>query len=139
AGLDRSSGELVGPPIPGYVPLAGQLAEALLASGYDVAVNVGASPFKIDVALEGKSHGTPFRIAILCDEGEGDDGAYRRTQRASLLRSRGWQVAHVDSLEWLRNRSAVLDRIRRLVPDESARTRLEDIRESALATISTPA
>lgn len=133
SGLDRSSGYFAGPPIPGYVPLAGQLAEALLASGYDAAVNVGASPFKIDVALEGRSHGAPYRIAILCDEGEGDDGAYRRTQRASLLRSRGWQVAHVDSLEWLRNRNAVLDRIRRFLPEESARARAEEIREPPIS------
>lgn len=105
--------------LPGHVPLAGQLADVLLASGLEATVNVGASPFKVDVAIEGESRGTPYRVAILCDEGIGDDGPYRRTQRASLLRSRGWRVVHVDGMEWLLDRDAVLDRIRKTVPQDA--------------------
>jgi hypothetical protein len=99
--------------LPGFVPLAGQVAEALLARGIEASVHVGASRFKVDVALEGARDGRPYRIAILCDEGDGDDGAYRRTQRAAALRLRGWRVVHVDGIEWLFDREAVLARIGR--------------------------
>jgi hypothetical protein len=98
--------------LPGFVPLTGQIAEALLAKGIGVTTHVGASQFKVDVALEGEIECRPYRIAILCDDGDAEDGAYRRVQRASLLRRRGWGVVHVDSMEWLMDRDAVLERIR---------------------------
>ncbi len=100
-------------PFPGYVPLAGQVAEALLARSIEASVHVGASRFKVDVALEGSLDGKPYRVAILCDEGSEDDGAYRRTQRATALRQRDWRVVHVDGIEWLSDREAVLARIER--------------------------
>ncbi|TNY27180.1 hypothetical protein BV497_04720 [Fulvimonas soli] len=99
--------------LPGFVPLAGQVAEALLARGIEVSIYVGASRFKVDVALEGSLDGKTYQVAILCDEGDGDDGAYRRTQRAAALRRRGWRVVHVDGVEWLFDRETVLTRIGR--------------------------
>jgi RecA/RadA recombinase len=99
--------------LPGFVPLAGQIIEALLAKGVEATVHVGASRFKVDVAVEGEVAGRAYRVAILCDEGDTDDGAYRRTQRASLLRRRGWCIVHVDGIEWLADRDAVLARIGR--------------------------
>lgn len=98
-------------PLPGYVPLAGQIAEALQTRGHKPTVSVGSSAFRVDIALEGGVDGKQYRVAILCDEGGGADGAYRRAQRAALLRRRGWQVRHVDSLDWLDNRDAVIARI----------------------------
>lgn len=111
----RSTEPTTGSALPGYIPLAGQLAEALIAQGLDVVVHVGTSQFKVDVAIEGEHDGRRYRLAVLCDEGVRDDGAYRRTQRASLLRKRGWQVVHVDGMEWLLDRAAVLARINRAV------------------------
>ncbi len=99
--------------LPGFVPLAGQLIEALFAKGIEASAHVGASRFKVHVAAEGEVAGRAYRVAILCDEGDTDDGAYRRTQRASLLRRRGWHVVHVDGIEWLTDRNAVLMRIER--------------------------
>lgn len=112
----RSEGDIVmtrghKEPLPGCVPLAGQLADALIARGHAVAVGVGASLFKVDVALEGERNGTPYRVAVLCDDGASDDGAFRRAQRAALLRRRGWRVVHVDSLQWLREPESVLARV----------------------------
>jgi hypothetical protein len=101
--------------LPGYIPLAGQLAEALLACGYTVAVGVGASEFKIDIAVEGQRDGHAYKVALLCDEGDRDDGAYRRAQRASLLAQRGWRVVHIDALEWFRQRDSVMNRIKRAI------------------------
>lgn len=105
-------------PLPGFVPLAGQVAEALLAQGRKVTVQLGASRFKVDVAVEGDADGRHYRVAILCDEGIGDDGAFRRTQRAALLRRRGWRIVHVDSIEWLGERASVLRRIEQAVNGE---------------------
>ena len=119
SGPQRSAREAISSSLPGHVPLAGQLVDLLLASGHEATSNVGASPFKVDVAIEGESDGTPYRIAILCDEGIDEDGPYRRTQRAALLRNRGWRVFHVDGLEWLRDRDAVLDRVRRAIRKEA--------------------
>ena len=99
--------------LPGFVPLAGQLVEVLVEKGIQASAHVGASRFKVDVAVEGEAAGRAYRVAVLCDEGDADDGAYRRTQRASLLRRRGWQVVHVDGIEWLADRNAVLARIER--------------------------
>lgn len=100
-------------PLPGYVPLAGQLADALIARGHAIAIGVGASPFKVDVALEEERNGVSYRTAVMCDDGSTDDGAFRRAQRAALLRWRGWRVVHVDSLQWLREPESVLARIAR--------------------------
>jgi RecA/RadA recombinase len=116
--LVRSSSELARSApddvsLPGFVPLAGQVAEALLARGMNATVHVGASRFKVDVAVEGTREGHSYRIAILCDDGDRDDGAYRRTQRATTLRRRGWRVVHVDGIEWFLEREAVLGRIER--------------------------
>lgn len=99
-------------PLPGYVPLAGQVAEALIASSRKAIVRLGSSRFRVDVAVEGQD-GRVYHAAILCDDGSHDDGAYRRTQRASLLRRRGWKIVHVDSVEWLEDRQSVLQRIER--------------------------
>ncbi|MCC7412304.1 MAG: DUF4011 domain-containing protein [Gammaproteobacteria bacterium] len=108
-------------PLPGFVPLAGQVAEALLAQGRKVTVQLGASRFKVDVAVEGDADGRHYRVAILCDEGIEDDGAFRRTQRAALLRRRGWRIVHVDSVEWLEERASVLRRIEQAVDGEPRR------------------
>lgn len=99
--------------LPGFVPLAGQVTEALLARGHRATVNVGASQFKVDVAVEGDVEGRHYRVAILCDEGGSDDGAFRRTQRAALLRRRGWRVVHIDSVEWMEDGAAALARVER--------------------------
>lgn len=97
--------------LPGYVPLTGQIAEALQDRGHKPTVAVGSSAFRVDIALEAGADGKQYRVAILCDEGSNDDGSYRRAQRAALLRRRGWQVRHVDSFDWLDNREAVIARI----------------------------
>ncbi|MBE2213972.1 MAG: DUF4011 domain-containing protein [Opitutaceae bacterium] len=99
--------------LPGFVPLAGQIADVLQARGHKPTVGLGSSRFRVDVALEGGDSGHHYRVAILCDDGTADDGAFRRAQRAALLRRRGWRVVHVDSFDWLDNREAVVGRIER--------------------------
>ncbi|MBI5423084.1 MAG: DUF4011 domain-containing protein [Opitutae bacterium] len=99
-------------PLPNFVPLSGQIAEALLSNSRRAIVKLGSSGFRVDVAVEGKN-GRAYQLAILCDDGSYEDGAFRRTQRAALLRRRGWRIVHVDSVEWMENRHAVLQRIDR--------------------------
>jgi len=96
---------------------ARQLAAALVERGYLVAEGVGMSHFRCDLAL--RRHGERrWRLGVLLDgaaPGRLEDLLERDLQRPELLRAFGWRVAQVRSLDWLRDREAVLDRLAALV------------------------
>ena len=101
-------------------PLAEQIAAALEAKGYVVDRAVGQSHFRCDLAVRREGE-TAYRLAILLD----NDGYYdqsdlleRDLMRPKLLRDFGWKVAFVLAKDWYDNRTAVLDRLERLIAGE---------------------
>lgn len=95
-----------------YIPLDAQIADALRRRGMSVEVGVGTSRFRVPVAVIDPTDAHRYRVAVLCDDGEDDAEAFERfVHRPRVLEARGWTVMRVNAREWMRNPSAVLDRI----------------------------
>jgi very-short-patch-repair endonuclease len=90
-----------------------QLAGALAARGYVVEEGVGMSHFRCDLAV--RRHGERrHRLGLLVDTEEHyrqEDLLERDLMRPQLLRAFGWQVAQVLSIDWYRDRDAVVERV----------------------------
>lgn len=104
-------------PIEGYTPLVTQLALALEAERVPFELDVGASEFRVPLAVLDPQDPTRFVLAVLPDEGTEPMEAFERhVHRPAVLRLRGWQVLQVTALAWRRRREEVLERIFELVP-----------------------
>jgi predicted DNA-binding WGR domain protein len=94
-------------------PVVTQLAAELRQRGYAVDLGVGMSHFRCDLAA--RRHGElRYRLGILVDTEEHylqKDLLERELMRPELLRGFGWQILHVLSADWVRERKAVVDRL----------------------------
>lgn len=94
--------------------IAELIAAELEKNGYKATTNVGRSQFRVDVAVEQRNEPGVFSLGILLD-GYG----YRDTQttrdrevvQPSVLQGLDWKVMRVWSVDWLRNRQRVINRI----------------------------
>lgn len=102
----------------GAAGLAAQVALALEAEGVPLERNVGASDFRVPVALFDPDNPHRFALAILTDDG-GDlaDPLDLHVHRPSVLRSRGWRVMRITAATWARRRDEVLAAIFDAVPN----------------------
>ncbi len=99
--------------IEGHVPLATQIALALEHTGLRRELGVGASEFRIPLAI-GSAETKDFVLAVLTDEGaDAADAFERHLHRPAVLRLRGWDVMYVDAATWSRRRADVLAEIER--------------------------
>lgn len=93
-----------------------QLAAALRSRGLDVAVGLGQSRFRCDLAVRAVDE-VGYRLAVFVDRGrDADDGGdivERDVLKPRLLRSFGWAVSHVLTKDWYDDRDAVLARVER--------------------------
>jgi hypothetical protein len=131
-------------PISGYLPLSAQVALALEEAGIPHDVNVGASEFRVPVAVYDPADPHRYALAILLDEGDDDARAFEAyVHRPAVLRTRGWEVLHVTAATWARRRASVLDAIGELVPgahgalhSEAWRGHRERLRERPVRAVS---
>ena len=94
--------------------IAKEIAEELELLGYNCTTNVGKSKFRVDVAVEKKGKPGKYSLGILLD-GEG----YRDTPTANdrevvqptTMEGLGWNVMRVWSVDWIRDRKRVMERI----------------------------
>lgn len=94
--------------------IAELISTELEKHGYKATTNVGRSQFRVDVAVERKDRPGVFSLGILLD-----GYRYRDTQttrdrevvQPSVLQGLDWKVMRVWSVDWLRNRQRVIDRI----------------------------
>ena len=94
--------------------IAEHIASELEKRGYRTAVNIGRSQFRVDVAVERKDRQGTFGLAILLDGHAYRDTATTRDREVvqpSVLESLDWKVMRVWSVDWLRNRARVIERI----------------------------
>ena len=90
------------------------IAAKLRERGYDVHTNIGASGYKIDIAIVDKENSGNYLLGIICD-GE----IYKRTKttrdreivQSSVLRLLGWNICRVWTLDWWENPIDVLELI----------------------------
>lgn len=108
------------------VIVASRIAQELRELGYEVRTNVGRSNFKVDVAIVDTEHKGNYLLGILLD-GKGYHGTQTTSDREivqpSVLKTLGWRVMRVWSVDWLNNPERVLRRI------EEALQRAEPVEE----------
>lgn len=98
--------------------IASQIKKELEAKGYFVEEQIGQSNFKCSLGVKRKENDTEYSLGIMVDDENhysNDDLVELYFQRPAILRSFGWQLAHVFAKDWLENSEKVLTSlIRRL-------------------------
>ena len=94
------------------------LAGQLRGLGYAVDTNIGCSGFRVDIGIVDPERPERYLLGILCD---GYNSCATRTVRdretvqPDVLRSLGWRLHRVWTMEWLSDPGKVLERIRKEV------------------------
>jgi hypothetical protein len=102
-----------------HVPLAVQIADALRAQNLSCDTDIGTSEFRIPLAIGDPARLGHYALAVLCDEGQHENGAHERWVHVpGVLAARGWKHIRVTSREWHMNRDLVLERLKRAVRGE---------------------
>ena len=105
------------PPIDGFVPLHAQVALALEAAGIPYEADVGASGFRISLAILDPAEPTRFALALLLQDGAGSADPFELfVHRPGVLRQRGWNVLSVSAASWQRRAAEIIAEIEALVP-----------------------
>jgi hypothetical protein len=104
-------------PVEGFVPLRAQIALALEAAGIPHELDVGASGFRVPIAILDPKDPNRFVVGLLLDEGlEPITPFERHVHRANVLGDRGWKVLPVTAAAWRRRPAEILQAIEALVP-----------------------
>ena len=122
-------GELAGAEI-ATEGVAPSIAEALNSLGYETALNVGRSKFKVDVAVVDPHDQNRYLIAILIDNHARlatKIARDRELTQPSVLQGLGWKVLRVWSVDWLQNRQRVLDTIVAAIETRKTTTKAEPL------------
>ena len=94
------------------------IAERLRALGYGVDTNIGCSGFRVDIGIIDPEHPESYLLGILCD---GYNSGATRTVRdreivqLNVLRSLGWRLQRVWTMEWLTAPDKVVEKICKLL------------------------
>ena len=106
-------------------PVVQALSDALQRRGFTTQANLGASGFRVDLAV-GNAGESELAVAVLVDTPERyvDHEAFEQHHiRPSVLRAFGWTVVNVLYKDWLTNPGASIARVVR------ALTALEEVEE----------
>jgi hypothetical protein len=104
-------------PADGFVPIAAQIGLALEAAGIPHETGVGASSFRIPVAVLEPNDPTRFALAILIDDGTEEATAFDvHVHRRAILAARGWKVLSISAASWYRRAAEIVEQIEALVP-----------------------
>jgi len=110
--------------------LSADIASALNDLGYETAINVGRSKFKVDVAVVDPQDANRYLIAILIDNHARlatKIARDRELTQPSVLQGLGWKVLRVWSIDWLQNRQRVLDTIVAAIETRKTTTKTEPL------------
>ncbi|MCR5179736.1 MAG: hypothetical protein K6C30_00745 [Bacteroidaceae bacterium] len=94
--------------------IAASIAGTLHELGYETALGVGRSKFKVDVAVVDPKDSNRYMLGILIDShsrAETKIARDRELTQPSVLQGLGWKVIRVWSIDWLQNRQRTLDGI----------------------------
>jgi len=100
------------------IGIEGQIAEGLQRLGYKTDLHVGASGYRIDLAVVDPANPDQYLLAVLCD-GEmyrkGRTARDRELLREQVLRKLGWHIHRVWSIDWLDQPDKELQRIQQVI------------------------
>src|SRR5207249_10204562 len=94
------------------------VAEALRERGFDVDQQVGASAYRIDMAIRDPRDARRYLIGVECDGATYHASPTARDRdllRQEVLRKQGWRLYRVWSTDWFRDREAALARLLRAI------------------------
>ncbi len=98
--------------LPGYHPLAAQIAAALEERGLVCEREVGTSAFRIPLAVVDPEAPHHYACALFCDDGtDGLTPFDRHVQRRGSLVARGWTVLRINARDWYRDREGEVSRV----------------------------
>jgi tellurite resistance protein len=113
-------------PIDGFVPVQTQLALELEAAGIPYEADVGASGFRVPVAILDPADPTRYALAVLVDDTQGTaDPFEHHVHRPGVLRQRGWDVLSISPASWFRRKAELLEEIATRVPGCRGATKSE--------------
>jgi very-short-patch-repair endonuclease len=98
------------------------IAARLEKLGHKTDINIGCSGYRIDIGIVDKDNPFRYRLGIICD-GE----HYRRAKtvrdreivQQSVLKSLGWTILRIWTLDWWENPDGVLDSIEAALHEEA--------------------
>ncbi|CAM4012542.1 DUF3320 domain-containing protein [Cohnella lubricantis] len=91
-----------------------KIAEALAAEGYKADLHVGASGYRMDLAIVDPNQPDVYILAVLCDGDSyraGKTARDREVLREQVLKQLGWRIHRVWSMDWLDNPNKVKEQI----------------------------
>jgi very-short-patch-repair endonuclease len=94
------------------------VAEALRERGFQVDQQVGASAYRIDVAVRDPRDPRRYLLGVECDGATYHSSRTARDRdllRQEVLRGQGWRLYRVWSTEWFRDRESALARLLRAI------------------------
>ena len=101
----------------GFVPLQTQLALALEAAGIPYEPDVGASTFRVPLAVLDPADPKRYAVALLLHDGTGPSDPFElHVHRPGVLEQRGWKVLTITAASWQRRGNELLSEIEALVP-----------------------
>ena len=100
------------------------VASEIRKLGYEVDTSVGRSAFKIDLAVLDPKNSQNYLLGIICD---GTRYYETKTERdreicqPGVLQGLGWKLLRLWSVDWLMNKEAVVERIRKALEEKPAK------------------
>ena len=94
--------------------IVSQIADALRWKGYEVKTEVGSTDIRVDVAVIDPANKDRYIMGIICDGASYfklKTASDREVIRPAVLRSLGWNLVHVWTLDWLLRSDQVIEHI----------------------------
>lgn len=99
-------------------PFEEMVHDRLLEHGYEVAMQVGQSGYRIDLAIVDPRNPARYILGVECDGAQYHSAKSTRERdvyRQRFLESKGWAIARIWSRDWWRDPEAEIEKIRRRV------------------------
>lgn len=104
-----------------YLPLSAQIGLALEERGHHFSQDVGASSFRVPLAVHRPDQPQRFALAVLTNEGREARSVFESAVHfPAVLASRGWKIPEITPAEWMIDRDAILDELERLLNEAQA-------------------
>lgn len=90
------------------------ISRRLLAKGYDVDTRVGRSAFKVDIAIKDKKNPDKYKMGIILDGRDYHSLPTVRDREITIpgvLRSLGWRIGRVWTIDWYRNPDSAFEKL----------------------------
>lgn len=90
------------------------IAKEIEALGYKTKCNIGTSEYRIDIGVVNPDNEGTYILGIMCDSKKhvvSSTARDRHISQPGVLRGLGWNIMHIYSLDWLDDKSKVLNKV----------------------------